>query len=300
MASFVSIFPARKGLTPTQRVVYRNFNILLLVAIADVVVILIPLSRLEVRWPFWVCVVELIGFLVLLAVHLKGSMLFARYAAFVVALATQCTACLVHGETAGFHFVFYALAVLPALFFERSAQYVPLFLISIAVMLGISYVYSVSEPVVLVTDVFYYWNMFFTAALILLVMYVFKSGYERNHRLLTDQHELLAQQKEEIEGINNNLEQLIVDRTEKLKDHEARISQAAFINAHRVRSPLARILGLLNLIEFETDKRAACEEYLPLMKSNAEELNEMLREVSVTLSGINVYAPGTTPPSAES
>lgn len=296
MAPFVSVFLTRKGLTPTQRVVYRNFNILLLVALADVVIILVPLSQLEITWPFWVCMVELVGFFALLVVHLRGNMRFARYAAFVVALATQCTACLVHGETAGFHFVFYALAVLPALFFERSVQYVPLFVISIAVMLGIQFTYTITQPVVLITEMFYYWNMFFTAALILLVMYVFKSGYERNHRLLVEQHELLAQQKEEIEGINNNLEQLIVDRTEKLKDHETRISQAAFINAHRVRSPLARILGLLNLVEFETDKRAACEEYLPLLKSNAEELNEMLREVSVTLSGVNVYASRTPPP----
>jgi signal transduction histidine kinase len=119
-------------------------------------------------------------------------------------------------------------------------------------------------------------------------MYIFKSGYERTQKKLLEQHNVMAHQKEEIEVINNNLEQLIVDRTEKLKDQETRITKFAFINAHKVRSPLARIMGLLNLIKIEKDKTSAIEEYLPKLQSNAEELNEMLREVSVTLNEIKI------------
>ena len=47
-------------------------------------------------------------------------------------------------------------------------------------------------------------------------------------------------------------------------------------------------MGLLNLIQIEKDKTSAIEEYLPKLQSNAEELNEMLREVSVTLNEIKI------------
>lgn len=287
MSSFFKIFLHRDGLTLSQNNIYRNFNILLAIAFLDLIVILLSLKDLEERWPFQICLAEFVCFIVLMILHVKGYLMFARYATFLITLVVQATACIIHGKTAGFDYLFYALAVLPTLFFERKIHYISLFMISIAAMLAIQYTYSSSEPLIVISGNFiFYWNIFFTGALILLVMYIFKSGYERTQKKLLEQHEMMAHQKEEIEGINNNLEQIIVDRTEKLKDQEIRITKFAFINAHKVRSPLARIIGLLNLIDLEKNKGSTCEEYLPKLKSNAEELNDMLREVSITLNDI--------------
>lgn len=287
MSSFFKIFLYRDGLTLSQNNIYRNFNILLVIALLDLTVIIFWLKDLDQRWPLQICTAEFAIFIALMFFHLKGYLMFARYGTFLITLVVQATACIIHGKTAGFDYLFYALAVLPTLFFEKRVHYISLFLISIASMLAIHYAYSMNTPLIVIPgDFIFYWNIFFTGALILLVMYIFKSGYERTQKKLLEQHEMMAHQKEEIEGINNNLEQIIVDRTEKIKDQESRINRFAFINAHRVRSPLARIIGLLNLIELEKNKNGTCEEYLPKLKSNAEELNEMLREVSITLNEI--------------
>jgi signal transduction histidine kinase len=289
MFSLFSIFLHKEGLTLSQNNIYRNFNILLAIALLDLTIILFSLKDLESQWPLQICLVEFTCFVGLLFLHVRGHLMFARYSTFLVTLIVQATACVIHGKTAGFDYLFYALAVLPMLFFERPAYYISLFIVSIATMLAIQYSYSFRVPlIVLQSDFIFYWNIFFTGALILLVMYIFKSGYERTQKKLLDQHNMLAHQKEEIEVINNNLEQLIVDRTEKIKDQETRITKFAFINAHKVRSPLARIMGLLNLIDLEKNKVNTFEEYLPKLRDNAEELNEMLKEVSNTLNDITI------------
>jgi signal transduction histidine kinase len=289
MLSFFKIFVHKEGLSLSQNNVYRNFNILLLVALLDVAFILFSLKDLQPRWPFQICATEFVCLIVLMFLHLRGHLMFARYCTFILTLVVQATACIIHGTTAGFDYLFFAQAVLPTLFFEKPAYYLSLFMISIVTMLGIQYAYTISEPLVIIPgDFMFYWNIFFTGSLILLVMYIFKSGYERTQKKLLVQHNMIAHQKEEIEVINNNLEQIIIDRTEKIKDQETRITKFAFINAHKVRSPLARIMGLLNLIELEKDKAGTLEECLPKLQSSAEELNDMLREVNETLTGINV------------
>ena len=219
MSAFFKAFLHKDGLTLSQNIIYRNFNILVVVAILDNIIILFSLQNLEQRWPFQLGMVEFVSLWVFMFLHMKGYMMFARYGAFLVTLVIQATACTIHGKENGFEYLFYALAVLPMLFFSTPRHYISLFLISIATMLAIHYTYPLYEPVVVIPgDFIFYWNIFFTASLILLVMYIFKSGYEQAQKKLLEQHNVMAHQKEEIEVINNNLEQLIVDRTEKLKD----------------------------------------------------------------------------------
>jgi signal transduction histidine kinase len=286
---FLKIVSQREGLTVVQNNIYRNFNILLIIALLDVGIILFSLKDLQPGWPFQICIAEFICLFILLLLHIKGYLIFSRYATFIITLLVQATACIIHGKTAGFDYLFYAQAVLPMLFFDKPQHYVSLFIISIGTMLFIQYQYTLREPIAIIPgELLYYWNIFFTGALVLLVMYIFKSGYEQTQQKLLAQHTMIAHQKEEIEVINNNLEQLIVDRTEKIKDQEKRMTQFAFINAHKVRSPLARIMGLLNLIELEKNKDGMFEQHLPTLRSNAEELNEMLKEVSDTLNGISI------------
>jgi signal transduction histidine kinase len=288
MQPFFNIFLHKDGLTLSQNKIYRNFNILLFISLLDLMVILFSLNDLQPRWPFYICLAEFFCLVLLLILHVRGYLILARYATFLLALVVQATACIIHGRTAGFDYLFYALAVLPTLFFEKPSYYVSLFLISIMTMLAMQYTYTMREPVAAIhVDFIFYWNIFFTGGLILLVMYIFKSGYERTQKKLIEQHNMLVHQKEEIEVINNNLEQIVVDRTEKIKDQEIRISKFAYINAHKVRSPLARIMGLLTVIGLEKNKESTIDEYLPLLRSNADELNEMLKDVSSTLNGMN-------------
>jgi signal transduction histidine kinase len=287
VSSFFKVFLRKEGLSANQNNVYRNFNLLITLALLDLMVIAFSLQSIEPDWPIKICIAEFVCLLVILLVHVKGNMLLARYSTFLVALVVQVTACITHGKSAGFDYIFYAIGLLPMLFFHRGMYYISLFVISIITMMAMQYAYAFIEPVAVIQgDFIFYWNMFFKGALIFFVMFIFKTGYERTQKKLLEQHDIILHQKEEIEGINNNLEQIIVDNTEKLKDQEARITNFAFINAHKVRSPLARIIGLLNLISLENNKATVFEDYLPILKSNADELNDRLQEVSQTLNGI--------------
>jgi signal transduction histidine kinase len=285
--SFFKIFVCKEGLSVNQNNVYRNFNLLIIIALLDLTVIAFSLQSIEPDWPVKICIAESICFLVLLFVHVKRNMMFARYSTFLVTLFVQVTACVTHGKSAGFDYIFYVIGLLPLLFFHRAIHYISLFIISMITMLVMQHVYTLIEPVAVIKEGFiFYWNVFFTGALLFFIMYVFKTGYERTQKKLLEQNDMMLQQKEEIEGINNNLAQIIVDSTQKMKDQEARITKFAYINAHKVRSPLARIIGLLNLISLENNKATVFEDYLPILRSNADELNDQLQEVSQTLNGI--------------
>ncbi len=70
---------------------------------------------------------------------------------------------------------------------------------------------------------------------------------QQNDEIQTQNEEISAQ-SEEILGINENLENLVRDRTAELERKNKALEEYAFINAHKLRSPVATILGLLNLI----------------------------------------------------
>lgn len=62
------------------------------------------------------------------------------------------------------------------------------------------------------------------------------------------QNEEISAQSEEILRINENLEEMVQERTRELERKNKALEEYAFINAHKLRSPVATILGLINLI----------------------------------------------------
>ncbi len=62
------------------------------------------------------------------------------------------------------------------------------------------------------------------------------------------QNEEISAQSEEILRINENLEEMVQNRTKELERKNKALEEYAFINAHKLRSPVATILGLINLI----------------------------------------------------
>jgi signal transduction histidine kinase len=63
------------------------------------------------------------------------------------------------------------------------------------------------------------------------------------------QNEEIISQAEEIRVMNENLEKIVHDRTSELEKKNKALEEYAFINAHKLRSPVASILGLLNLMK---------------------------------------------------
>jgi signal transduction histidine kinase len=87
--------------------------------------------------------------------------------------------------------------------------------------------------------------------------------YEKEKENLLKSEELIAQ-KEEIELQNQKL------------------LEYAFFNAHKVRGPLARILGLVYLLKREADKIGFVDndQYLEKLSESANELDIAVREMS--------------------
>jgi len=268
--------------------VYRNFNYLLLIGIADVAFLCVFFRNVQPNWPFLLVAIELVSLIILLAFHRKGFFYTARYLTFLLVITLQITASLVHGKSAGFDYILLAIAVLPMLFFSSPKSYISLFIISMASLLAIQYFFTVLKPSIqLEGDGVYYWNIFLTGAIIFLTLHFFKTGYEKKQAQLTRQNEAIHNQKEEIEQINEELESIINNNTEKLRTQEEKMSAYANIHAHQVRSPLARIMGLVHLIDLEPDSEKALREYLPKIKSNADDLNTQLKEVSKHLNDMD-------------
>jgi signal transduction histidine kinase len=114
------------------------------------------------------------------------------------------------------------------------------------------------------------------------LMKVNRDVKEKNEELLASEEQLLAS-SDELRVINENLNQLVEHRTTALFDQNKKLRQHAFINAHKVRSPLARILGLVNLIGHEIQMHDKGDELLNHLDLSAKELDAILREVRTNL-----------------
>lgn len=62
-------------------------------------------------------------------------------------------------------------------------------------------------------------------------------------------YEAIRIQDEEIRNINENLEKLVLERTIELERKNKALEEYAFINAHKLRAPVASILGLMNIFK---------------------------------------------------
>ncbi|MEQ8362955.1 MAG: hypothetical protein RIF39_11820 [Cyclobacteriaceae bacterium] len=89
----------------------------------------------------------------------------------------------------------------------------------------------------------------------------------------------IKKQAAEIKRINENLEQIVHERTLSLEKKNAALEEYAFINAHKLRSPLASILGLTNLLtKMDLGKDAAAiNEHL---KSSANKLDDIIGDIT--------------------
>jgi hypothetical protein len=81
--------------------------------------------------------------------------------------------------------------------------------------------------------------------------------------------------------INENLEKLVQERTDKISQQNQKLIDYAFRNAHNVRGPLARILGLVNLISIEHKETNSI--YVSRLSESAEELDSSIKDMSKLL-----------------
>ena len=80
----------------------------------------------------------------------------------------------------------------------------------------------------------------------------------------------------------NNLEQLIQERTQQIEDTNKALSEYAFINAHMLRAPLSRIIGLSDLME--RDAVNGSKKKILEIKELAGSMDNVVRKITDALA----------------
>jgi tetratricopeptide (TPR) repeat protein len=91
----------------------------------------------------------------------------------------------------------------------------------------------------------------------------------------------LIKLNEELQELNRGLEGRINERTSQLTIQNQRLTEYTFINAHKLRAPVASILGLINLMQ--QVKPEEKETILSHLKTCGEQLDTIIHEVSRNL-----------------
>ncbi|MDN4166239.1 hypothetical protein QWY31_12050 [Cytophagales bacterium LB-30] len=92
----------------------------------------------------------------------------------------------------------------------------------------------------------------------------------------------LKEKEEEITTVHENLEMILTERTKVIAERNQQIIEYAYFNAHQVRGPLARILGLVSLSRTIKDP----DELLDIMQridTSAQELNQAIYKINKIL-----------------
>lgn len=108
---------------------------------------------------------------------------------------------------------------------------------------------------------------------------------ERLNTQLTAQKKMLykiIQELYEKEKDNFLKSEELVAQKEEIELQNQKLLEYAFYNAHKVRGPLARILGLVYLLKREADKIGFVDndQYLDKLSESANELDIAVREMS--------------------
>ncbi|ELR73802.1 hypothetical protein C900_01412 [Fulvivirga imtechensis AK7] len=111
---------------------------------------------------------------------------------------------------------------------------------------------------------------------------------EQQDEILQQSEELKAQAEElqtyneKIKTVNATLEDLVLERTQKIQQQNKRLMEYAFLNAHNVRGPLARILGLVYLMDKELPNDGY-KSYKNMLKEAGQELDQVISEIKKKL-----------------
>jgi PAS domain S-box-containing protein len=70
-----------------------------------------------------------------------------------------------------------------------------------------------------------------------------------------------------------------VNHVKAIEEQNARLLEISWIQSHKIRSPLSKILGLVSLMELEDADLSTIKELIPNLKASSEELDMVLKEI---------------------
>jgi signal transduction histidine kinase len=108
---------------------------------------------------------------------------------------------------------------------------------------------------------------------------------EQKEKIMTQANEL-SQANHEVTSINENLEFLVKAKSSKILEQNEKIIEYSFHNSHRVRGPLARILGLIGLVQGGMITQEEIKYVLHEINLASLELDAVIREINDSLYSV--------------
>ncbi|WP_339809989.1 hypothetical protein [uncultured Imperialibacter sp.] len=162
------------------------------------------------------------------------------------------------------------------------------------ILLNTVFVFHVSEKVTacITFSILYFIITFATAVL--------KGSYDGIHYHLRNTNlelqrranEIAAQNKElhatqaELSLLNQNLEKIVSERTARIKSQNEMLIRYGHINAHHLRGPVARLLGLAAVYKLGSDMQP--DQLVEKMIAQANEIDAVVRKINADLDSNNM------------
>ncbi|MDW3193151.1 MAG: two-component regulator propeller domain-containing protein [Cytophagales bacterium] len=129
---------------------------------------------------------------------------------------------------------------------------------------------------------FYYRWWFYLLGVLTLIAIARTVFYFRYVLLIKKQRNLkalIAARTREIQDLNDHLEEKVKERTKELQDKNLKLEEYAFINAHHLRAPLAKIMSAVHVVE-KMDEQNLDPEILKILKDSIEELDQVIYSIN--------------------
>jgi signal transduction histidine kinase len=98
---------------------------------------------------------------------------------------------------------------------------------------------------------------------------------------IEEKSEELKVLNESLLDMNANLEKKVVERTAELEIKNRKLQEYTFVNSHKLRAPVARILGLVNLLDYKNIYDS--EMIVTQLKASGTELDDLTRDIGARL-----------------
>lgn len=109
-----------------------------------------------------------------------------------------------------------------------------------------------------------------------------KADIESKQRQLSQKSLDLANVNQELYNLNRTLEQKVIKRSEQLNIKNKQIAEYTFYNSHKLRAPVASILGLINVLELNKEGKIDLE-LIDHLKTCAVELDLVIHKLKILL-----------------
>ena len=134
-------------------------------------------------------------------------------------------------------------------------------------------------PAGMINNKYYFFDGILYWLLFNLVMFYILRLVESYIKKINDSKALIEEQKEELNALNQNLEQLVAQRTFELEEQNEKLKKHAFYNAHLLRGPFCRVKGLIYLQEIDPSTLYDLQQIKDKLNESIDELDARIREI---------------------